>query len=107
MVTDQSGDPGGLALERADLGVAEVPVLQCSDMHDAEQSPLSDQRHSEHRTDALLPQDRVHHRVRTDVVEPDRCPRRRDLAGEPQADGHPDALVHLVFETLRGARNQL
>ena len=45
--------------------------------------------------------DRVHHGVRTDVVQHDRCPPCGDLPGETQTGTHPDALPDLVLETVR------
>ena len=101
------GHPGRLSLQRGAVVVAEVPSMQAADVHDTEQTTVRDQRNAEHRGDAVLPQDRVHHGVRTDIVEHDRGPRRRDLPGEAHAEGYPDALADLVLETARRAGDQL
>ena len=63
-------------------------------MHHAEQSPVGDQRNTQHRTYALLPQDRVDDSARTDVVDRHRrraSPRPARRTPCRQAPGRLDA----------------
>ena len=81
--------------------------MQAPDVQDAEQTAAGGQWHAEHRPDALLPEDRVDHRRRPDVVEHDRRPRRRDPPGEAGPDRHPHPLLDLLLEAPRRPRHEV
>ena len=67
-------------------------------MDDPEESAARDERHAEHRLNALFQQDGVDNSVRTHVIERHGSSRGGDPTGETPADRHPHALMDLLVE---------
>ena len=76
-------------------------------MEDAAHLSLDDERDAEHRLDPLLPQDRVEDVRVVDVVEDHRPLLGGDPSGEAAADRDADALLHLLLDPERRARDEL
>jgi hypothetical protein len=106
-VLDRERSAVGHELEQLDLVLLEVAVDERADVEDTTHPSLHDEENAEQRLDSLLPQDRVEHRPVADVVEDQRPLLGGDAAGEPRADRNPDALLYLLLDAERSARDQL
>ena len=102
-------DRGTVAGELQQLHVVliEHPMHDRSHVQDTEQATAHEQRHAEHRLDALLAQDRVEHVGVIDVLEDHRTAVRRDAARETAADRDPNALLDLLLDPHRRPRDEL
>ena len=93
--------------EQLHVVLVELPRPERSDVQHADHVTAHDERHAEHRLDALLPQDRVHDLGVVDVVEDHRLRGGRDATGKAATDRDPNALLDLFFDSECGAREQL
>jgi hypothetical protein len=103
---DRDRDTLGDELEQLDVVPRELPLRERTDVEYAERRARYDERHAEHRLDALLPQDRVPDRELVDVDHA-RPPLGRDPAGEALAERDADALLDLLLDPERRARDEL
>ncbi len=94
-------------LEQLDLVLLEGAVDERADVEHAAHLALDDERDAEHRLDPLLPQDRVEDVRVVDVVEDHRLLLGGDPAREAAADRDADALLDLLLDPERGARDEL
>ena len=94
-------------LQQLHIVLIEHPVHERSDVENAEQVAAGQQRHAEHRLDALLAQDRVEHVGVVDVLEDHRTPVRCDAARETAADRDADPLFDLFLDPDRRSRVEL
>ena len=80
---------------------------QRADVQDADHVPLDQERHTQHRLQALLAQDRVVDVRLREVQDPHRHARRRYPAREaaPERDAH--AALDLLLEALRRTGDEL
>jgi hypothetical protein len=106
-VLDRDRRPVGGQLEQLRLLVAEHTRRQRTDVEHPDRLAARHQRHAEERLDPLLAQDRVEDVGMVDVGQEDRLPQRRDPPREALAERDPDALLHLLLDPDRGARDQL
>ena len=106
-VLDRERGPVGHELQQLDLVVLEGAGHERADVQDAAHLPLHDERHAEHRLDALLPQDRVEDVRMVDVVEDHRALLGGDPAGEAAAHRDSDALLDLLLDAERRPRDEL
>ena len=96
----------GGALEQFLVVVVERALGERPDVQDSHDGALDHERHAQQRFQPLLTQDRVVDVGLGDVQDPDRAARGGDAAGEAAPDGDPDPSLHLLLESLRGARDQ-
>ncbi len=75
-------------------------------MHHSDHASFHVDRHSQHRADALLAQDRVDDIGLAEVLDHDRAAAGGDAPREPARQWHLHALAHLLLEAARGARDQ-
>ncbi len=94
-------------LQQLHIILVEPPVHQRPDVEDAEHAAADEQRHTEHRLDPLLAQNRIEDVGVIDVIEDDRLPVRRDPARETKADRDPNAAFNLFLDPDRGPRDEL
>ena len=85
----------------------EPAVDERPDVDHAQRVAGDKQRHSEHRLDPLLAQNRVEHVGVIDVGEDHRLPLGRDPAREAAADRDANALLDLLLDPNRGSCDQL
>ena len=97
----------GRQLQQIDIVVVEPAPMQRADVEHADHPAGDEQRHAHHRLDPLLPQDRVQHLGRIDVVEHHRPLGGGDTAREPSADGDPHPGLDLFLDPDRRSRDQL
>ncbi len=98
------GKPIGHDPQQLDVVVVEPMRAQGTDVEHTHDGAAADQRHADHRADALLPQDGVRDRRLVDPVEHDRPSLGGDAPGEPGADRDADALPDLLLDASRRER---
>ena len=106
-VLDRERRPVGRQLEQVHVPVGELAGRERADVDDPDHVAVDEQRHAQERLDALLAQDRVEDVAVVDVRDDHRPPLGRDLAREALADGDPDALLDLLLDPARRARDEL
>ena len=106
-VLDRERGPVGHELEQLDLVLAEGARNERADVEHAAHLSLDHERDAEHRLDALLAQERVEDVCVVDVVEDHRPLLGGDPAREAAADRDADALLDLLLDPERGARDEL
>ena len=104
---DRERGPVGHELEQLDLVLLEVAQMERADVENTAHLALHDEGHAEHRLDPFLPQDRVEDVRVVDVVEDHRPLLGGDPAGEAPADRDADALLDLLLDAERRARDEL
>ena len=104
---DRERGPVGHELEQLDLVLLEVAQMKRADVENASHVSLHDERDAEHRLDPLLTQDRVEDVGVVDVVEDHRPLLGGDPAREAPADRDADALLDLLLDAERRARDEL
>jgi hypothetical protein len=75
-------------------------------VQDAHDLALEEQRYPEERLKPLLAQDRVVDVRLGEVQDSHRAARGGDAAGEAASDRDPDPALHLLLQSLRGARDE-
>ena len=106
-VLDRERGAVGHELQQLDLVLVEGAVAERADVEHAAHLSLDDERDAEHRLDPLLPQERVEDVRVVDVVEDHRPLLGGDPSCEAAADRDADALLHLLLDPERRARNEL
>ena len=97
----------GDELQQLDVAVAEVVQVQRSDVQHTDDDVPHDERDAEHRLDPLLAQDGVENVGVVDVGKDHRPPLGGDRPGESAADRDAHALLDLLLEPDRRARDEL
>ena len=101
-------DALGDELEQLDVVRVERARDERADVEHADHARRrTSERHAEQRLDPLLAQDRVEDVGVVDVGEDHRPPLGGDPAREALADRDPDALLDLLLDPDRGARDEL
>ena len=107
LVLDRERRALGHPLEEVDVVRREDAVRQRADVDDAAHLPAHRERRAEQRLDPLLAQDRIEDVGGVDVLDHHRRRLRSDPAGEAPAERDADARLHLLFDPLRGAGDEL
>ncbi len=106
-VVDRDRCPVRDELHQLEVDVGEGARNEGADVEDAEHPAVEQERHAEHRLDALLAQDRIEDVGVVDVVEHHGLAVGGDPAGEAAPDRDAHALLDLLLDPDRRARHQL
>ena len=88
--------------------VAELAGRQGSDVEDADQGALDNERDAEQRPNPLLPEQWIDHldRGAVEILNHDGLAGRRDAPRKAPPDRQPEATLHLLLQALGGPRRE-